>query len=95
MIDMVKHLRIKRKIWVKLGEGEMNTCQIHDWIRTIERRGLSMQKLVNILSKNPKEFVRTGEVKVRSPANAYKVYVWGRVKYGTLDVVHNDRDSTK
>ena len=46
MIDMVKHLRIKRKIWVKLGEGEMNTCQIHDWIRTIERRGLSMQKLV-------------------------------------------------
>jgi hypothetical protein len=92
---MAKHLRIKHKIWVKLGEGEMNTCQIHDWIENTDRRGISMQKLVNILSKNPKEFRRTGEVKVKSPVNTYKVYVWGRVKYGELDVNHNDRDSTK
>jgi dihydroorotase-like cyclic amidohydrolase len=80
--EMAKQLRLKKKILMKLEEGPMNTCQIYDWVESnkVAPRGVSMMKLVNLLSKNPKDFVRLGKEKVRSPANSYNVWIWGRRK---------------
>jgi hypothetical protein len=85
---MAKNLRVRSKIWNKLGEGNMNTCQIHDWLNEETVRGISMNKVVNILAKGP-EFEKVGQVKVRSVANTYKVIVWSRTNAG-----HSDRDNT-
>jgi|7_EtaG_2_1085326.scaffolds.fasta_scaffold54774_2 hypothetical protein len=76
---MVKHIRIRNKIYILLGEGRMNTKQINEWVNDNTKNGISPNALVNVLSKNPDLFKNVGEEKVGGFTGPYTVRVWDRV----------------
>tara|TARA_R110002167_G_scaffold235136_1_gene440397 strand:+ start:8111 stop:8338 length:228 start_codon:yes stop_codon:yes gene_type:complete len=75
----MKHMRAMKMIYDKLGEGEMNTLQIKDYLNINTNMGINSRALGNVLAKN-KQFVKVGEERVKSiSGSTYKVLIWGRV----------------
>ena len=72
------YTKIRKMIWDKLGEGDMNSLQIKDYINSNHKHGITSNALCNVLSKHP-EFKNIGEERTRNLlGSTYMVKIWGR-----------------